>query len=227
MINVQLLKKRAISCCIRAMLITSGLFVFSGTMVAQTEKAQQTFRFVYVAPDRRVDKKTLLGEIEKAKQIAETNGDPAIFYLARGERPIIVSLNTGANNQEDYDKIVNEISNNTSWTVEASYDRKEVRQLIDESGFLDAEGNLCYERYEISFHVGNMFWDRKRNESVIGALFFDINAAKYINNNAFQFYVYLYCPPAEDNKCDREKPFGILNPDDINSNIKVQRKQKN
>lgn len=211
-----------------AMLIIGHLTVRAQeeTEVVDTPQKKQTFRFVYVAPDRAVDKKTLEADINTIRDNANQDKSPVIFYLANGKKPIIVELNTDENNDSSAysSKLIYYINNNTSWTVDIS-DRQQIRELLLQKGIIDDQGNLTYGRTELYFYVGKEFWVGSKNETIIGALYFDINAAKYKGNDAlFQYNVYFYCPPGQDN-IDRDKPFGNLNPDGINEEVKVRRRQ--
>lgn len=191
----------------------------------EVEKTGQTFRFVYVAPDRAVDKKALLADIKTVYDNTLQSNSPTIFYLANGKKPIIVEFNTGAKNHDDYEtKFLYQINNNTSWTVDVN-DRAHVREILLGKDLFDSQGQLTNGRTEIYFLVGKNFWEGRKNETIIGALYFDLNAAKYKGNEAlFQYNVYFYCPPAQDN-CNPEIPFGSLNPDGINEEVKVRKRQ--
>ena len=209
----------------------SMLMLICGTFtaVAQEEmeddnnpKKEQTFRFVYVAPDNPMSKETLLNDLKDVYENTVKSGSPTIFYLANGKKPIIVEFNTGMNNQDDYEiKFVQQINTNKSWIVDIS-DRQRIRELLLQHGIFDSEGQLAYGRTEVYFHVGKEFWEGRRNETIIGALYFDLDAAKYKGKDAlFQYNVYFYCPPAMNNyKWD--KPFGDLNPDGINDAVNVR-----
>ena len=192
------------------------------------ENKEQTFRFVYIAPDRTVDIPTITSELKTLKDNTTANGYPAVFYLANGESPVIVEFNIGKNNQEDYERQLKYmIENNTSWRVESTFDRKRVENILSGYNVVDSNGNLTYSSTELSFHVGKNFWDNHWNEKLIGAIFFDLNVAKYIGTPAFKFNVFFYCPPAYDSNenYSREKPFGELNPDGINDKVTPIRKQ--
>lgn len=211
-----------------------AILFFSGTFIARAQeysesidslKKEQTFRFVYIAPDRAVDKRALTADLKVLYDNMLRDESPTIFYLANGKKPIIVEFNTGANNQDDYEtKLMYQINTNTSWTVDIS-DRTNIREILLRQNIIDAQGQLIYGRTEIYYLVGREFWEGRKNESIIGALYFDLDAARYKGNDAlFQYNVYFYCPPAQDN-CSSEHPFGKLNPDGINEEIKVRRRQ--
>lgn len=193
------------------------LFMFSSApAVAQTDKKEQSFRFVYIASDMRVDKKTLRDELKILRDAAEINSTATVFYLSNSADPQIVEFNIGNNNHSDYDtRLIYSIDNNQSQPAEADFDRRKIKELLSKYGIIDEEGQLNYKEFIMDFHVGKRFWDMHRNESVIGALYFDLNFSKYYGNNDYQFIVNFYCPPAED-KYDHDKAFGDLNPDDIN-----------
>ncbi len=207
------------------------LILKTSTVIAQ-EKSQesgiaqkdQTFRFVYVAPDKAMDKQALRTSLEESYKVAIEHESPTIFYLANGKKPIVVEINTGANNQEDYENLFkHQIENNTSWIVDVS-DRQRIIELLLRQNIIDKHGRLTYKHTVIDFHVGKDFWEGQKNEFIIGALYFDMGFSRYKNNDAlFQYNVYLYCP-AQFNY-NQECPFGILNPDGINETVKIRKKQ--
>ena len=211
-------------------LITIALFFASVPVHAQNSDAQiptsqKHFYFVYIAPDRAVNKQTLSEELKKTVESIRSNNDPAIFYLANGSEPVIVKFNLGEDNNADYEvKIDYMIKNNSLWKINVPNDLKYIHEQLKKNDYLDASGHFFYNVTEFDFHVGKDFWDQKCNEKLIGRLFYELNAAQYINNPSFRFNVFFYCPPAEDNY-DRENKFGELNPDGINQKVSIQRKQ--
>lgn len=208
------------------MVLFSTMLLISNARPAKAQndvsRSEHTFRFVYVAPDLAMDVNSLEKDLKTAHDYAMVNDDPAIFYLAGYEKPVIVEINIGKNNADDYEDVfIWQIRKNKSWNVENS-DRKIVLDLLQKYNLFNAEGNLNWQRTIISFHVGRDFWEGEKNKTLIAPLFFDINAAKYIDDGNLQFNVNIYCPPNYD-KFSTEPPFGGLNPDGINEKVPVRR----
>lgn len=209
------------------------LMVASASAVAQTDKKEQSFRFVYIATDMSVDKKTLRDALKPLRDDAEVKSTATVFYLSNGSDPVIVEFNMNyesesqkesllANSIGMYDsKLIYSINNNLSQPAEADFDRSKVKELLSKYGVINEEGQSNYKDFFMDFHVGKRFWDMHRNESIIGALYFDLDFSKYYGNNDYQFVVNFYCPPAMD-KYNHDKSFGDLNPDDMNRKVLVR-----
>lgn len=188
-----------------------------------TENKANQFYFTYIAPDRAVDVAALRDRINETVEKVRKNNCPAIFYLATGTNPIIVKLNTGndeTTTDDDYaNKIDYMLKTNTSWQLDTPNDIKCIHELLRENSYVNDEGHLRYSLTELDFHVGSNFWEQKCNESFIGRLYFELNAAQYYQNPAFRFNVYFYYPPALRGNYDMENKFGMLNPDGINEKV--------
>lgn len=181
--------------------------------------SEQVFRFIYVAPDNTMTQQRLLADLENHRNYVVSEGSPAIFYLASSHDPIIVKFNLDEDNSNDFDsQLLGYLKQSMSTNVEAAYDRQRIMELFGQYNFLDDEGFMNYKRVELNFHVGKSFWDFRNNESVISALFFELNAKKYVADEKMQFNVFFRCPPSRGS-FDREKPFGDINLDDINEVI--------
>ena len=182
-------------------------------------KEKQVFRFIYIAPDNNMSQQQLLAALNDQRNHIVSEGSPAIFYLVSNDNPIVVKFNMEGDNSEEFEsQLLYGLRQTMSWNVEAPFDRKNICKMLGEYDYVDASGNIKYERVELNFHVGKTFWDRGNNESVIAALFFELNAAKYIEDKRMQFNVYFRCPPSKG-VLDRDHPFGAMNLDDINQYV--------
>jgi len=212
-------------------LLTTLLFCTTSRVFAQNEseiqsKDQQSFYFIYVAPDRAVNIDVLRKELSAPISRISNNNYPAIFYLANGREPVIVEFNLGKNNQGDYEtKFDYWLINNKSWQIDAQYDCSRIQEIFRKYNFVDNNGNLVYNNTEIVFHVSKSFWEQRCNEVIIGELFFELNAVQYVDNPSFKFNVFMYCPRSQD-PVDIKNVFGELNPDGINQKVVIQNKQE-
>lgn len=220
-----------------AILMLAMLFLNAVPAGAQNEGdggqkpvSKHIFRFIYIAPDRAVDGKTMLNELKIPLDKATTDGDPTIFYLAHGSSPKIVKFNMGEDIKESQEEYKRNIEYNVgnvktvSWQLEAASDRQNILNLLRTYNFIDEDGQFVYGDAVIDFHVGKEVWSKGANESLIGALFFDLDIAKYLGPK-MKMHVYAYWPPADGSPYKDGKPFGELNFDDINKLISPIRKQ--
>ncbi len=177
----------------------------------------QRFRFIYVAPDNNMSQNGLIEALVDHHNHIMAEESPAIFYLSYKPDPIIVKINTGkGDNPDDFEsELLYTLRQSMSYNVTPDFDRSNILNLLNENEFIDENGKFIYENLEFDFHVGKVFWDSGNNESVIAAIYFNINAKKYIEEDKIQFNVIFRCPPSKGT-LDRETPFGELNFDDIN-----------
>ena len=187
--------------------------------LSQTSGNKQTFRFVYIAPDNNMSQQQLLADLNNHRNYVVLEGSPAIFYLVSNNDPLIVKFNMSGDNSDEFEnQLLYNLRQTMSWSVDANFDRQKILSLFRQYDFIDNSGELVFDKVEFDFHVGKTFWDRGNNEAVIAALFFELNAAKYLDENRMQFNVFFRCPPSKGTY-DGEKPFGEMNLDDINSLI--------
>lgn len=219
-------------------LLVLAMFVLcAGTVVAQEETyeenmpaAPQSFSLVYIAQDTSMP----IEEMEKKLTAAWNRAiyNPTIFYLSRGrDEPIIVKVNTEevANQdgfeeyiqriQEEFDgKLIAAIKENVQYSVDGASDKWHLLELLREHPIVTPEGTPLYKETFVDFHVGQDFWTAGCNESVIAALFFELNFKQFVADN---FYFNVFCP--HDLKHNEEGPFGSLNPDDCTRYINLDR----
>lgn len=189
------------------------------TSVDQFTIKSKIFRFIYVAPDANMSQQQLIAALNDHRNHVVSDESPAIFYLPSAEQPLIVKFNLDGSNEDDFDgQLLYNLRETMSWPVNTNFDRKKILELLTEYDFVDSDGNFKYEKVEMIFHVGKKFWDRGNNEAIIAALFFELNASKYIESGKMQFNVFFRCPPSKGS-LDREKPFGDMNLDDINQRV--------
>lgn len=185
----------------------------------EIDASQQMFSFVYIAWDRSMSMQTLLDNMRDAYNHALVDG-PTIFYLSCGSQPIIVRVNTPDDNRDMYEQeLLDNLRQQIDYSVDGIYDKQRIHELLRENNFVDENGNLVYKRTDFAFHVGQKFWDMANNETLIAALFFELDLGSYLSGESFG--VNVYCPRALD--IDGKYPFGKLNPDDVNERIRIRK----
>lgn len=178
-----------------------------------------TFRFIYVAPDNNMSQQQLLAALNDHRNHIVMEKSPAIFYLVSNNNPVVVKFNMEGDNSDEFDdSFLYNLRQSMSWNVDAGFDRKNILSMLTQSDFVDKSGEFNYDNVEFDFHVGKTFWDYGNNETVIAALFFELNAAKYMDEGRMQFNVFFRCPPAKGT-LNRENTFGEMNLDNINQYV--------
>lgn len=213
---------------------------FSGTLAAQDfeeeealvdARAEQTFRLIYIAQgnEEEMPSESLVDRMNNAWNAGIKEGGPMIFYLARGhEEPVIVKLGCAENiDYDDERKVLDEeVIGNIRSSIRygaGQDDKKRLLQLLynkdeKENGLsiFDATGQPLYKETKFEFHVGQDFWDEGYNEKIIASLYFELNMQHHIDTKKFS--VNVFCPRKMN--FDNEKPYGLLNPDDCNKNLR-------
>lgn len=208
----------------RYLFLAALLVAFALPTKAQERAAlnEQRLKIVYVAFDKDMNKDDLLNTLR------ESEGDePTVFYSAYNDKPIVFKLNLGGDTEKsdnDFEKdFLFHLKNANAGTasINTVFDRKAIMAIIEEADLIDASGNFNYAKLEIDFHVGPSFWKHGCNETLIAALFFELNVAEYIKEGRMQFNVYYRCPKNKIEEYDNANAFGHLNLDGINNLVYV------
>lgn len=178
------------------------------------------FRFIYVAPDDYMSQKGLIEALTDHYNHIVMEGSPAIFYLSFKPEPVVVKFNTGnGDNPDEFEsELLYTLRQTMSYNVAPELDRTNILKLLNENDFMDENNEFIHENMEFDFHVGKSFWDAGNNEAIIAAIYFNVDAKKYIEDNKMQFNVIFRCPPSKGT-LNRENPFGAMNFDDINATV--------
>ena len=190
-------------------------------MTEESASSTQSFSLVYIAQDESMPIQEIERKLRTAWNRSIQNG-PTIFYLSRGrEDPIIVKVNMeGEDNREKYDdELIPYIKQGIPHSVDGPHDKQQLMKLLQEYTVLNSDGTPLYKDTYFEFHVGQDFWTAGYNETVIAALFFELNIKKYITDN---FHFNVFCPRSVKYNEDAG-PFGLLNPDDCRRNINLDR----
>lgn len=180
---------------------------------------EQSFQFVYIAQDHSMSVQSLTEQLRDVYNHAIMEG-PTIFYLSRGTSPIIVKVNLTDDNRGDFEEeILAKVREQESPSVDGGHDKRQILQLLRDNNFVDETGHLVYGRTDFKFYVGQSFWTMGNHEAVIAPLYFELDIANFISSETFNFNV--YCPRNID--LDNNAPFGILNPDGINDDIRLNK----
>lgn len=196
-----------------------GAFALPTKAQERTPLNEQRLKIVYVAFDEDMDRDELLRVLK-----APTEDEPTVFYSAYNEKPKVVKFNLGDNTkaEDDFKNVfLYDLRKAKTAPINTEFDRKAIMEIIEEADLIDASGNLNYAKLEVDFHVGPSFWKRGCNETLIAALFFEMNVAEYIEKGQMQFNVYYRCPYNKRDGYDNTNRFGNMNLDNINKLVEV------
>ena len=185
----------------------------------ESDNEEQTFRFIYIAPDNSMKMDELISDITSVfNSIVDDPQQPCIFYLANGEDPVIVKCNMPGHNEEDFEnRLIYMLTDNPTYSFYAKYDRTRIYELVGENDFLNSDGSVK-NPIELTFHVGRQFWGEENGEKIIAAIFFQFNGARYAGEGIMKFNVVFRCQPNLRNY-DSSKTFGDSNLDKLSDYI--------
>ena len=133
------------------------------------EKSEQDLAFIYIAHDEYTAVQSLIERLKEAfaDAINYPESRAVIFYLANAENPIVVQVNTKNDNQQEFDRIVDELQTKRSHNVEPVVDCAKIQEIFNADDLIDDEGKGLYRSVEWTYYVYSTFWALMYNESVI------------------------------------------------------------
>ena len=164
--------------------------------VANAQKMPKSYSFYYIAHDNTTPVGKLTELLEEAAKLANRLSSPAIFYLANGNDPIVVKFNMKGENESDFKNVLlKELSARDYHDPGGHKDVVKILEIIKENDFIH-QGKLIPDTF-FQFYVGEDFWHREYNTSVIAALYSILDIRHYMNEG-LMFNVYSH--QAEDIK---------------------------
>ena len=198
------------------------IFVSLLSLLVSSTYSQETLdkdlNFYYIAHDRNTNVQRLSRELQQQFDNLKEYDNVGIFYLANGEKPIIIKVNTPDENEKEFSHLIGEIQDNMSFDISADYDLNRIISLFEEIPFLDDNRHLLYKTVNWSYYVTSFFWSMYYNESIIGALYWIMNMDELRKD---EFYLNIIRSPEDNIEFDRSKAIGDKNFNEINNNITI------
>ncbi len=172
------------------------------------EKSEQDLAFIYIAHDEYTAVQSLIERLKEAfaDAINYPESRAVIFYLANAENPIVVQVNTKNDNQQEFDRIVDELQTKRSHNVEPVVDCAKIQEIFNADDLIDDEGKGLYRSVEWTYYVNSTFWALMYNESVIASLFFIMDMEEMIESGYLRVNI---MHGADDTlPYNEESPFG-------------------
>lgn len=172
------------------------------------EKSEQDLAFIYIAHDEYTAVQSLIERLKEAfaDAINYPESRAVIFYLANAENPIVVQVNTKNDNQQEFNRIVDELQTKRSHNVEPMVDRARIQEIFNADDLIDDEGKGLYRSAEWTYYVNSTFWALMYNESVIASLFFIMDMEEMIESGYLRVNI---MHGADDTlPYNEESPFG-------------------
>ena len=106
------------------------------------QKSEQDLAFIYIAHDEYTAVQSLIERLKDAftDAINYPESRAVIFYLANAENPIVVQVNTKNDNQQEFDRIVDELQTKRSHNVEPVVDCAKIQEIFNADDIIDENG---------------------------------------------------------------------------------------
>lgn len=182
----------------------------SGEVRAQDNYKDKTFCFVYIAQSESTAINPLVEYLDARYQRALAMKDfELVIYLANGAYPVIVEVNTGSDNRDDYAGLLKELKSGRFHRVDPVYDLESLLALFERLDFVaPASDDLKYGAVDWHFHVTSDFWKKGYNESLISSLCFVMGVNDFADEN---FRLRCYFSRYDELEYDESAPFGRMN----------------
>lgn len=187
--------------------IVAAIFLLFASVVLKAQP-EKDLSFIYIAHDENTPTSVLIDNLKVYYDDARNDpeGRAVIFYLPNGNYPIIVRMNTGEDNEEDFALIVEDIQKKRSHDVEREVDLQMIQEIFKDTDIYDRRGNRLYNSVEWIYYVNSTFWELGNHENIIASLFWIMDMQKSIEEG-YMKVVILY---SEDDPIpyDETLPFG-------------------
>ncbi len=148
------------------------------------QKSEQDLTFIYITHDEYTAVQSLIERLRDAftDAINYPESRAVIFYLANAENPIVAQVNTKNDNQQEFDRIVDELQIKRSHNIEPVVDCAKIQEIFNADDIIDENGKGLYRSVEWIYYVNSAFWTLKYNESIIASLFFIMDMKEMIES---------------------------------------------
>lgn len=194
----------------KIVLIIAGLITVCQLWAQDT--AQKELSFIYIAHDENTDTQALIGRLKR--QFENTIYYPeirsTIFYLANGEDPIVVNVNTKDDNRAEFDNLIASLQNSRFHDTNANYDVERIIKILESNDIITDDGERLYEYIEWTYYVNSTFWQLRNNEHLIAKLYFILEMERLIASNYLNLNIY-YSESTDNIEYNINSPFGDKN----------------
>lgn len=187
--------------------LLSALSSFHTLEASEIPAWRKTFCFAYIAHDRL----TQISELEnylisRYRRAVEGEDLVLVLYLANGESPLIVQVNTPSDSRDEFNDFLDELKDGWEHGVDPDYDIDRIVTLMEELDFVKpGTDELVYRTVDWHFHVTSDFWRKGYNESVVASLCFVLGVEHFETDN---FRLRCYFGRNDDLVYDESAPFG-------------------
>lgn len=176
---------------------------------AQTDSRNRDLSFIYVAHDENTPVQVLINRLQDVYNDALNYPDEraAIFYLPNGGYPLVVCVNTGANNQSAFGELIDELQSKRSHDIDCQTDLERIQSIFADNDIIDADGTPKFRSVDWVYYVNSTFWNLGNHEYIIASLFWIMDMEQLIKSQYMRVYIY-YSGENDIIPFNDELPFG-------------------
>ena len=202
-------------------LVTILLSTLSLSAQSDSDFKEKELTIVYIAHTTDVPLAKLTTLLEERYRGGVQFSNDVIFYISNGAEPLIVKINTADENKVDFEsKIIEELWAKRSHDVDPYVDVLSLIEIVNNNDFISEDGKLNYLSVTFDFFISEEFWTMKYNESIIAKLYFALNV-NHIKQDNPELFFNIYRPEEVELVYENNKPFGLKDLDEINSNVMI------
>lgn len=147
-----------------------ALMSLSVSAFCQSERTMNLYYFVH---ERSTPVSKLIERITDFFDTAAADEGRTVdsyLMLANGQESLVVKCRE--ENRREYLSLLNELRNTRSHSVFPSDDIKRIMEIFSTDDYLNADGSMKYDRFNVEFYVGPDFWQNGYSENFISRLAF-------------------------------------------------------
>lgn len=186
------------------LLVTSQLWAQDTT--------QKELSFLYIAHDENTDTQSLVQILKEQYENTVYYPDirATIFYLANGNDPIIVNVNTPNDNRKEFNNLIASLQSQISHDVNADSDVENIMNLLNDNDIITDDGKFVYQSVIWTYYINSTFWKLGNNESIIAKLYFILDMERLIASHYLTHDIY-YSKATDKIEYNVSNPFGSKN----------------
>lgn len=177
---------------------------------ADNDNSEKTLCFAYIAHSEVSTVNEIVSYLDSRFAKAEMDEDfVLVIYLANGEDPLVVEVNTADDNRKAYAGLIEEFKGKRSHRVDPEHDIDRIVALFDKLDMMAPKSDgLSYGAVDWHFHVNSDFWSMGYNQSLISRLCF-VMGIDYMEGENFRLRCYF--SRYDEPEIDPTYPFGRMN----------------
>lgn len=200
---------------IKNILLFTIMYFFSCTCQCKN------LHFIYIDHEETTPIESLREKLKMIRTNNTASNDALIVYLSNENSPKIYCQNldgfdTDITSPEAFDKIITDITESISSSINVSVDVNLILDLLSTCGFAKSPEDLGFDNITMDFYVGPELWQLGYNKSFVARLYFALEIPK-LDQAKVKFNIFK--PKGMKKVYEEGNAFGYLNVENLNNKI--------